>query len=182
MKMSCTLTLGIFLILIGAGLVLKMVFHIDIPVVKIIIGLFIIYVGISLIAGRNWRPCHFDNKNNDVIFGEGRFENADDWSQNEKNVIFGSSLIDLTKMEVPVNTTKRIKINTVFGETKVLIRKDMPVKVKVDAAFAGANMPGGNQAAFGTSYYNSADTSSVSGLLEIHASVVFGALKFQVID
>lgn len=180
--MSGTLIFGIFLILIGAGLILKMVFHVDIPVVKIVFGLFIIYLGIRVIAGRNFHSCSIDNKNNDVIFGEASFNKADDWHQNQKNVIFGSSLIDLTSMQIPENTTKHIKINTVFGETKVKIRKDMPVKVKVDAAFAGADLPGGNQTAFGTTYYNNADTTTTSGTLEIEASVVFGALKVIVVE
>ena len=182
MKMSCTILWGILLILLGTGLILNLVFHLNIPVFKLMIGLFIVYIGIRIIIGRNIHCCGSHNHRHDVIFGESNFNSFDDWQQNEKNVIFGSAVIDLSKMTLDENKIKHIKINTVFGGTKLKLRKDMPVKIKIDAAFAGSELPGGNQVPFGTSNYSNIDASRTTGYLEIEASVVFGGLKIELVE
>lgn len=179
--MSCSIVWGILLILLGAGLVVKFVFNLDIPVFKIILGVFIIYIGIKVITGGSWNICRFENEKGDVIFGEARINSTDDWPGGERNVIFGASVIDLSKMALGDSTVSgKLKINTIFGSTRLILPKDQPVKIHLETAFAGAMLPDGSKASFGNSIYQSATDSSGKNPIEIHASVVFGSLRAEV--
>ncbi len=52
MRMGPAIFRGLFLIIIGFALIIKYVFDLDIPVVKIVIALFLIFLGIKLLVGR----------------------------------------------------------------------------------------------------------------------------------
>jgi hypothetical protein len=179
MKMSCMILFGSFLILIGIGIVIRVIFHIDIPVFKILVALFFMYLGIRLLMGR-YPVCGFNREKGDIIFSEARVDSSN-LDKNEHNVVFSSALFDLSKVELK-DKPVFVKINTVFGNTRVKIKRDMPVKIVVDAAFSGAKLPNGNSAAFGTTTFSTENFKADSSYLYIKADVVFSGFEVYYVD
>jgi predicted tellurium resistance membrane protein TerC len=54
MGVGKNMILGILFLLIGLSILLKAVFHIDIPVVRTAFALFIIYIGFKMLLGGSW--------------------------------------------------------------------------------------------------------------------------------
>ena len=180
--MNCAIIGGIILILIGIGILIKIIFHIDVPIFKILIGLFFLYLGIKIILGKGFHLCSFHKTEHEVIFDEA-YMNETDWKNNEKNVVFGSATIDLTNLELKEDSPTFMKINTVFGHTIVKIRKEMPVKVRVEAAFSGVKLPNGNEAVFGNTYYKTDSVNdSIPKCLVLHVSTVFSSFEIKLAD
>jgi predicted membrane protein len=72
-----------------------------------------------------------------------------------------------------------MEINTVFGSGEIIIPKDVPVRIKADAAFAGTTLPNNNTSAFGSIYYESPGFNASKPFLYINISVVFGSLHIR---
>lgn len=176
MKMGAGIFWGILLILIGLGIVIRVVFNIDFPLIKFIIAFLFIFIGIKILFGNfgSWRGKVDENT---TIFSESRI-NGQNESYKEYNVIFGSSVIDLRDIDL-TDGSKEIKVNTIFGGTEIKINEKTPVRIKADAAFASAEMPRGNSAVFGTSRYESENFRSDTNHLYIKADVVFGSIEVK---
>ena len=176
MKMGTGIFWGILLILIGLGIVIRVVFNINFPLIKFIIAFFFIFIGIKLLVGNfNFWEGRVDE--NTTIFSESRINGCDE-KYKEYNVIFGSSVIDLRDIDLS-GGSKEIKINTIFGRTLIKINDKTPVKIKADAAFASADLPKGNSAVFGTSRYENDEFSTDTNYLYIKADVVFGNIEVK---
>ena len=164
---------GGMLILLGIVLIIKVVFNIDFPVFKVMVGLFFIFLGLKFLFGRVLIP-HGTVKPEDTIFSEQLYTAPE--TGKEYNVIFGRGVYDFTDADLSEGDV-RVKINTVFGGSLVKISKDMPVEIKADAVFAGAELPDGNTAVFGSSRYMSDTYRSDSTALYIEIGVVFGGVQ-----
>lgn len=174
--MSFGIFFGILLILIGIAIIIRVVFNIDIPVFKIFIALLFLYIGIRLLAG-DISFHHAKSGENAIFFGETYFKGIP--KDNEYTVVFGYARIDLTNEE-PAGEIQKIKINTIFGGSELIINEIQPVRLKADAAFAGAKLPEGNETAFGTVNYQTKPVSKEEGFLDIESHVVFGEFKVDV--
>lgn len=162
---------GVFLIVVGVVLILNMIFGIRIPVIRILFALFLIFWGVSLLTGINFRG----HGRNNAVFEEKDI--AADGTHNEYSVVFGSSNVDLTGIR-PGDAVKKIEISTVFGSSVVTIDPAVPCKIKVSSAFGAARLPDGNVISFGDYTYRSdnlkADTTAY---LLIDVSTVFGETR-----
>ena len=166
---------GLLLVLIGLAAIFRVVF--DVNLFGVVFALFLIFIGVTLLVGKSWM-FHHQKGERDTVFGDQKVtEQPRDNS--EYNVIFGRSVYDFRNIQFPDNEPIRVKINTVFGNSVILINKNTPVKVKSDAVFAGSSMPDGNSVAFGTIQY-ATDTFAVAiNHLYIDAPVIFGALQVK---
>jgi predicted membrane protein len=175
MKMTWGLFWGIMLVLIGLSLVVKVVFKIDFPIVKIVFAFIFIYLGIKILIGD--RPRIFNTHRDDysVVFGETSFDNIQ--KDREYNIVFGQGSMDLRQLKPDSNEVFRVKLNTVFGESKVLINKDVPVQIRANSAFGEVSFPNKNSVAFGNSYYASDSLDTSKAYIEIESNTVFGATK-----
>jgi len=171
--MGAGLFWGALLLLLGIALIIKVVFNVDFPVFKIVIGVFFILIGLKVIFGRVLIP---EGKigPNETIFSERVYESPE--SGKEYSVVFGKGVYDFTNVDLSKGDFN-VEINTVFGGSVIKISDDIPVKIQADAVFAGAELPDGNTAVFGSTYYNSANYSSDSASLNIKMSVVFGGTQ-----
>ncbi|MGM0504252.1 MAG: YitT family protein, partial [Bacteroidota bacterium] len=91
--MGAGLFWGILLILIGLGIVIRVVFNIDFPLIKFIIAFFFIFIGIKILIG-NYSFSHAEADEDTTIFSESKVLGQDE-NFKEYNVIFGSTIIDL---------------------------------------------------------------------------------------
>jgi hypothetical protein len=176
MKMGSSLFWGVILIIIGLSLVVKVVFNIDFTIFKIVVAFIFIFIGLKIMLGGNFRFFHdYNRSKNDVVFGESKFNKAEHGT--EFNVIFSKGNFDFRDIELKPDGPTRVNINTVFGGAQVIIKSGMPVLIKIDAAFAGAHLPNGNTASFGSTVYSTDSLDTSKPYLEIDADIVFGGLQ-----
>jgi predicted membrane protein len=177
MKMSATLIIGIVLILLGTSAILKVAFHIDLPLLKIGFAALFIYIGIRLITGGSFE--FFGHKEDDysVIFGGRTITNVEDGK--EYNVIFGGGIYDLNHIVLEPGKNTHIKLNTIFGGSKILLNRNIPVTINSTTVFGGASMPNGNSSVFGSAEYStdSIPADTTANHLFIDANTIFGGLK-----
>jgi len=174
--MGAGLFWGILLMLIGLGIVIRVVFNINFPVVKFVIAFFFIFIGIKLLIG-NFSVWDERGDENTTIFSESRIDGLEE-DFKEYNVIFGSSIIDLRDVDLSKGS-KEIKINTIFGGTVLKIDENTPYKIKADAAFGNAKLPNANTAAFGTGRYESETFRKDTNHIYIKGDVVFGSFEIR---
>lgn len=176
MKMGAGLFWGILLILIGLGIVIRVVFNIHFPLVKFVIAFFFIFIGIKLLVG-NFSVWDKRGDESTTFFSESKIDGLEE-GHKEYNVIFGSSVIDLRNVDL-TQGSKQIEINTIFGGTVLKIDKNTPIKIKSDAAFASAKLPNGNTATFGTGRYESETFNRDANHIYIKCDVVFGNFEVK---
>ncbi|MCD6566274.1 MAG: hypothetical protein J7K53_10065 [Bacteroidales bacterium] len=167
---------GLFMIVIGFALIIKYVFNLDIPVGKIVIALFFIFIGIKLLVGQT-KFFHTNNKETNIIFNDTRL-NGKDISASEYNVIFGKLVLDLRDIELS-DLPKRLEVNTIFGATEILINDSLPIHIKTEAVFSGARLPNGNTVTFGSSEYSTFSYNPSDKFLMINNDVIFGGLEVK---
>lgn len=175
MKMGPALFWGLLLILIGMSLVFRIVFNIDFPLFKIILAFILIFLGIRLLFG-SFGVVNIKGGENDVIFGEKHYDHFE--HKKEYNVIFGNGVYDFRDVDLE-GGVKKVKLSTVFGGTEVKLSKDIPVRIRVDAAFAGAELPNGNTAVFGNTSYESPGLDMNEPYLDLKIDVVFGGVEVR---
>lgn len=171
--MGAGLFWGALLMILGIVLIIKVVFNVDFPIIKVLVGVFFIFLGIKVLFGRVLIP---EGKigPEETIFNERIYENPE--RGKEYSVIFGKGVYDFTNVDLSEGNFE-VKVNTIFGGSVIRIREDMPVRIDADAVFAGAELPRGNTAVFGTTSYTSDNYSSDSASLRIRIGVVFGGVQ-----
>lgn len=176
MKMGTGAIWGIILVIIGLGLIIKVVFNVDLPIFKILFALFFIYLGIKILFGSFNINFKVSSDANDVIFSEARF--TDISNKDDYNVMFGKAEFDLRDYELKPGRNK-LKVNTIFAGTEIFLNSDMPVKVKSESVFGGSQLPDGSSTGFGTSYYTSDNFDENNDHLVIYTDVVFGGVEIR---
>ena len=171
--MGAAIFWGSILILIGLSLVIKVVFNVDFPVFKILLAFLFVYIGLRILLG-SFGLFSFKAGPNDVIFSERFF--SPPYEHSEYNVVFARGVFDFRNIDL-IEGTKNIKIGTVFGGSQIKINHTMPVKITADAVFAGAELPDGNTAVFGSSTYTSESFNPDSAHLNIKIDVIFGGVQ-----
>jgi len=171
--MGAGLFWGAFLLILGIALIIKVVFNVDFPVFKVLLGVFLIAFGIKVLFGKFLIPAHhFDPE--ETVFNERVYDNPE--SGKEYTVLFAKGVYDFTNVDLSKGKYK-VKISTVFGGTQIIIPRDKPVRIKADAVFAGAELPDGNTAVFGTTVYESDTWSPDSASIDIKVDIVFGGVQ-----
>jgi hypothetical protein len=171
MRISMELFWGLLFIIAGITLMAKYLFHINVPVIRILLGVVLIYLGLVIALGR------FGFKSGkEIIFSDGSLDVTD--VNNEYNIIFGNGIINLTG-ENEMSKNKNIEINTIFASGRIRIDQSIPAVVKVDSAFGSANFPDGTSINFGDHTYKTKAYREGEPFVPIKASVVFGQLNIE---
>ncbi len=160
---------GVLLVIIGTAVIIRGVFHIDIPIFSIILAFILIYGGIRILVG----GYGFAILKNTTLFNDTEIHITE--PAETYNTIFGRGVIDFTKVNLN-NQIKKINVHTIFGASTILLHPETPVKIMVNTAFAETVMPDGNQIQFGTTVYQSKTYKADQNALLIETSVVFGGL------
>jgi len=175
MKMGPSLFWGLLLVILGLSLIFRIVFNIDFPLFKIFIAFVLIYFGIKMLFGSFNEP-KFETKETEVVFNEKQYANPE--SNRDYSVVFGKGVYDFRDFDLK-GEKQRVKISTVFGATVIKISKTMPVRIKVESAFAGTDLPDGNSAVFGSTTYTSPGFDSEKPYLDLKLEVVFGGCEVR---
>ena len=153
---------GVIVVLIGLSMILNDVFKINLPLFKIIIAVFFIYIGVRIMSGT------FSVKGESAsVFGDNRvkIELPEDLPK-EYSVIFGSQTIDLSDMRSN-NEIDRVQVNVVFGSARIIVHRDQRVKMKVNSVLGSAHAP------------SSSGNDTLKNVIQIEGNVVFGDVKVR---
>lgn len=171
--MGAGLFWGAFLLLLGVALIIKVVFNVDFPVFKVLVGIFLVLLGLKVLFGKFLiSPGNF--KSEETIFNERVYDNPE--SDKEYTVLFAKGVYDFTNVDLEEGSF-RVKVSTVFGGTQIIIPIDKPVRIQADAVFAGVELPDGKNAVFGTTIYESDSWSPDTACIDISVDVVFGGVQ-----
>jgi predicted membrane protein len=166
---------GLLLVLLGISIIVRVMFHIHIPLFRIIVALIFIYFGIRMLVGGFWpRNCCGDWKGH-AVFTESTVKTTS-FGGEEHNVVFGKSTVDATDSSL-TDQNREFNLNTVFGQTDLRISAAVPTIVKATAAFSSAQFPDGNVITFGDYTYKTKSYAENAPHRKIKASVVFGGLR-----
>ena len=168
---------GVVLILWGCAIVLNVLFHVNIPVFRILVALIIIFIGIQMIIGwksNSWCYVHDDEHN--IIFGQSTKQATP--ATKEYNIIFSNGEVDITEQD-PEWVNSKLEINTIFGSGLIRINPEIPVKIVSSAAFGRISTPDNQQSVIGDHVYQTPVVKENQPYLLIKASVVFGNLEIQ---
>ena len=158
---------GIFIIAFGVVMIIKHLFSLDIPVVKIMFGVFLILLGFSVLFARPKFMIHSDDHT--VVFsnkGLTFHENEDEYVS-----VFSNAELDMTSIDKVIDET--IEINSVFSEMTVLLNKETKVNLRSDAVFGSVTKP---DAEIVKEVPDSVETTIPT--INIKATAVFGKITF----
>lgn len=162
--------LGFLLITAGAVLILRHFFHFNVPVIRTILALTLIYLGITLLWG-GWRVTDA----NMMLFNNGRIVMSE--GNPEYNLIFSNGVVELPEALNKQAVSERKKVNVIFSSGDLRIDPSLPVVVNVDSAFARSQFPDGTTLNFGSHTYRSKSYVEGENYLFMEVSVVFGNLR-----
>ncbi len=162
--------MGIVFLTVGIILLLNSIFNFNINIFKLTIGILIVLFGVFIL----FNGFGFQDSGN-IVFREGIIRVSE--VQDEYNIIFSSGTVDLSKVKIE-DEVKKIKVNAIFAEGKVILDPNVPTLIKASSAFGELELPDRSSVIFSSQKYRIGDISTNQGYLEIEASAVFGRLKF----
>jgi predicted membrane protein len=163
---------GSILILLGISVIVRIVFNIHLPLVRIVFAFVLIYFGVRILVGGAWCKC--GTNSGTILFNEVKTELSG--NSGDYNIVFGKGVVNLTDTSL-AEKGKSVKINTIFGAGEIRVNPSVPAIVKVTAAFSGARMPDGNIISFGEYVYKTKAFSDPAKAIKVDATVVFGGLE-----
>jgi hypothetical protein len=167
-----TLFWGTLLILIGLQLLVSAIFGIDLPVLRLAFGVWIVYLGISLLYGiMPWRTYLYHWSTNSTH----KTQTEDSSSH---SVVFGTQHLNFSDLDFTVQTEKTT--NTVFGTTYITLDPTVPTSINASAIFGTVIFPNNRQVASGSESYNNYSNSDVSVLI-LNVNAVFGTVIIRYI-
>ena len=173
---------GIVLILLGASVIINMVFNVHVPLFRIILALVLIWLGLRIMFGGRWDFCRGNagSRCNTAMFsGKTMFDRSGD---GEYGVIFGREVVEAGSIFSSEPGRMHLRVHTVFGNTLLLIPKNMPIMIQATSAFGEVQLPDGSTAAFGSSVYKNdacRSAADASVIRKIDVNVVFGTCRVE---
>lgn len=158
---------GCILILWGASMIVETVFHIHIPLFRIVVALIVIFLGVRLLTGRSF-PSRSEHA---IVFGEQTFGGP--VVRSEYNVVFGQGTLDFGR-SLTGKLPDMVTVNAVFGAANVRLDPKRPVRVKASTAFGHVRLPDRSTAAFGEAEWEAKGVREGTPLLRVNA--VFGSV------
>lgn len=170
---------GVAIIVIGLCVLLGAIFGINIPVFKILFGLFLVYVGIKVIFGAfSWEfsmKAEKRSSDHEAVFAEAEFGYPNKKSAKEYVTVFGNSHLNLANTADLQNV--KIESVTVFGQSEIIVKKGTPIRVESNTVFGKSELPGKNISAFGQFHYSTPGLKDSDPALMLKITSVFGSAK-----
>lgn len=166
---------GTIIILIGISVLLGAIFGINVPILKILFGMFLLYLGLKVIFGSfSWNfEVEKRSSDHEAVFSKSQFQYPNSKQSKEYVTVFGSSELDLSKAD----TLSELESVTVFGESTIYVKKGQALKVESNTVMGKSELPGKNISAMGKFQYQTPDLKSDDKVLNLTLTVVFGSLR-----
>jgi predicted membrane protein len=162
---------GIALIVIGLLFLIKISFHIEVPIVRLLMASALVLLGIRMLTGRN----AFLKAKSNSVFGENHFV----YSQGVRNysTVMGEGRLTITTADL-INDTY-LEISCVMGSFIILVSPDIPLTIHSTSVLASFTNPKGHTSTIGSSEYIGKKQTPSQPALTIHASVVLGNMEVK---
>lgn len=172
---------GVLLIVGGVLYILGSVFGLNLPIFRILLGVFVVYSGVKIILGGfSWNATTVSSDHK-AVFAESKFAYPNSGSTNEYATVFGESELDLTQNADEL-IGKKIKFVTVFGEGKIILKRDIPVRITSETVVGNTNVLEKGSAVVGKYTYQTPGLLDADPALEIEVVTVFGQAKVKYQD
>lgn len=159
---------GIILLVIGISIMLP-----KIPVFQIILGGFLVLLGVSMFLGKDFKSFVGISRPNLIVFNEGIFHY--DEKQKEYFTIFGNTKLDLTNAKYTTN--KKLEIINIFGNTEITLNKNSNFRIKATTVFGSSNLPNNKKEGFGDTTIESSNFDKSKPYLDLELITVFGSVN-----
>lgn len=173
--MNFTLFLALFIIAAGTGYLLKHAFHIDLPMPRFLLGVFIVLVGVHFLI--NQLENEQEPPSDRVLFSNKNFAHHIS-GEDEYAVVFGRSTIDLSKARLD-DSLPHIAVAVVFGSAEVYLPDSIPFRIINNIAFGATDGNGPNNSGLGDYRSESENFLPNRNHLIIEADVVFGSITWR---
>jgi len=172
--MNSQRVLAILLLLVGAILLANNLLDLDISLFKLLLSFGLLIIGAMLITGRGLPgPGRPTQNTQNVVFGSVHNRVSDDSTAESFTTLFGEQIINLEHLS---SGGKSLYISSTFSEVKLLMPRDMPVRITANALFGEAKLPNGKGVNFGEKRY--ADLQGLNEpVVDIRVQVLFGSFK-----
>ena len=161
---------GFIVILFGVGILLKSVFHVNIPFFKILIGIIVILFGVSII----FNAINSTRRNN-TVFREYNFNFGT--IEKEYNIVFSKGVFDFTNFNFSNYNGKFVKINSDFSKSEIYLSLNFEYEIRADSVFGVVRLPNGESVSFGNiARLENAENSGLKRI-NLHVSSVFSETK-----
>jgi predicted membrane protein len=161
---------GVILVLIGLGYIYNTIANKNLPVFRIAVGVVILSIGIQIIYST------FNPKNSHLVLFKGK--NISHTLSGDYSVVFGSSVIDLTDIDLTQGDVRK-SIEVVFGGVEVYIPRNVQIEIKSETVFGSTDSPFGNSQGFGDRSFTQSAQADSLGKLTIRSECVFGSVEFK---
>lgn len=161
---------GFIVILFGVGILLKSVFHVNIPFFKILIGIIVILFGVSII----FNAINSTRRNN-TVFREYNFNSGT--IEKEYNIVFSKAAMDISNFDFSNYNGEFIKINSAFSKSEIYLSRNFEYEIRADSVFGVVRLPNGESVSFGNiARLENAENSGLKRI-NLHVSSVFSETK-----
>jgi predicted membrane protein len=174
MKMNWAILFGLMIVLVGTSIILNAVFHIDVPLVRTALALFLVFLGARMLLDA-WKPHRAEDTDATAVMRESRFEPIRLPDGDFKyDLVFSRGILDLTRLPPP-DRDVTVTVNAVFGHATIYVDPAIPYDVAGSAAFGQAKMPNRSSVAFGDTRF----APGADGAAKMHLKVnaVFGGCE-----
>ena len=160
---------GFIIILFGIVILIKTVFHINIPFFRILIGILIILFGISFIVGA------VSQRKSEAMFRDYNFNSGT--IQKEYNIVFSKASMDVANFDFSNYNGEFIKINSVFSSAEIYLSRDFQYEIRAESAFGSVILPNGENVSFkNIARVENAENGELKRI-NLHVVSVFGEAK-----
>jgi len=166
--------IGIIVVIIGAGLIFAG-FGIILFLIKLALGIAVIYIGYRLITGTFEGQVRANKRQ--ILFGEKHLK-IDGDQDIMITVFFARGHIDLSSMDL-ADIKTNVRVNVLFGSADLTLQSSQPCKIMSNALFGQTSLPNGHSTFIGPLEYRNDIYDSRHSYLDIHLDTVFGHLAVK---
>ena len=167
MRITGNVISGIILLIAGLVLLLANFLGIKVNFFRLFPGIAFLILGVFILFGQV-------GGRDELIFDHRKIDLSEPFR--EKNIIFAQGIMDLNDLKLP-ESSKKIKLNVVFGSGRLILNKNIPTIVHASSVFGSVQLPGQSVTFIGSTEYILGEIHSNIPYLDIETNVVFGQLK-----
>lgn len=167
---------AILLLLVGGILLANNLLDLNISLFKLLLGFGLLLLGGILISGRGLPgPASPLQNTQNVVFGSAHNRVSDNEAPESFTTLFGEQTINLERLS---SGGKSLYISSTFAEVKLLMPRNMPMRITANALFGEAKLPNGEEANFGEKSFSDLQGHN-EPVVDIHVQVLFGSFKIK---
>jgi hypothetical protein len=154
LKLTQSRMLGLFLALLGFSLMLKILFGIDFPVIRVTIALVFVVMGIRLASGATAGGLFSGRGHDAVAFGEAEYEILEETAgEHAFTIVCGRGSIDLSASSPLVTEDPEITVHVVCATCIIYYNPARPIRITAHTFVADCHLPDDGSTVMGTVHF-----------------------------